>query len=208
MFDLGTDQIGTPSRYDGSIEETMAENHLDVPDRGAWRDGLAAHHAGEAEVWLVYHKGDGVGIAYGESVDEALCFGWIDGLIRRVDDTRHVRRFTPRRPGSKWSASNKRRIDRLALEGRIAEAGRMVIEAARADGSWDQVPDAEREWQMPRELERALEGNDAARERFGSLSPSHRRQFVMWVASAKRQETRERRVARSVGMLLSGERPT
>ena len=186
----------------------MTEFPLEVQDSGQWRQWLVDNHVTETEVWLVYRKGDKGGIAYGESVDEALCFGWIDGLIRRVDDTRYARRFTPRRSGSKWSASNKQRVDRLELEGRIANAGRAVIEAARSDGSWDQIPDAEREWEMPVELKRALNGSDGARDRFESLSPSHRRQFIMWVASAKRFETRERRAARSVEMLLAGERPS
>ena len=188
-------------------ESAMAEFLLEVQDSAEWRQWLTDNHATETEVWLVYRKGDKRGVAYDESVDEALCFGWIDGLIRRVDDTRYMRRFTPRRPGSKWSASNKRRIERLELQGRIVEAGRVAIDAARADGSWDQVPDAERDWEMPVELKRMLDGTHAARDRFDSLSPSHRRQFIMWVASAKRLETRERRAERSVNMLLDGEWP-
>ncbi len=105
-----------------SIEGMTA---LEVSDREPWRAWLATHHASEAEVWLVYYKGaqakDGIG--YGESVEEALCFGWIDGLVRRIDDDRYMRRFTPRKPKSKWSASNKVRVERLLEEGRMATPG-------------------------------------------------------------------------------------
>jgi len=186
----------------------VTEPRLDGTDSAAWRQWLAANHTTEREVWLVYRKGGGGGISYDESVDEALCFGWIDGLIRSIDGTRYMRRFTPRRPGSAWSASNKRRIDRLVVDGRLADPGRLVIDAAKADGSWDLMPDAERDWSMPAELARALEENEAAHQKFDSSSPSHQRQFLMWVASAKQSQTRERRAARAIEMLLDGERPT
>ncbi len=189
-----------------SIEGMTA---LEVSDREPWRAWLATHHASEAEVWLVYYKGaqakDGIG--YGESVEEALCFGWIDGLVRRIDDDRYMRRFTPRKPKSKWSASNKVRVERLLEEGRMATPGKKIIDAARTDGSWDEIPDAERRWEMPNEFQRALDQDHDARSAFESASPSHRKQFVMWVASAKRSETRDRRAARAVGVLRSGNRP-
>ncbi len=184
------------------------DTELEVGDPEEWRAWLAEHHDSESGVWLVYHKGGRGGISYASSVDEALCFGWIDGLIHSVDETRYARRFTPRRPGSTWSSSNKQRVDRLMGEERMTEPGRAVIEAAKADGSWNLVPDAERAWSMPAELEQALEANRAARRAFESSPPSHRRRFVMWVASAKRAETRQRRAVRALEMLLAGERPT
>jgi uncharacterized protein YdeI (YjbR/CyaY-like superfamily) len=186
----------------------VTENRLDVQDRAAWRVWLASHHASEEEVCLVYHKGSAIGISYGDSVEEALCFGWIGGLIRSIDDTTYMRRFTPRRPGSRWSASNKRRVERLLETGLMEEAGLVAINAAKADESWDQLSDAERDWDMPAELEEILARADEARDLFESCSPSHRRQFVMWVASAKRPETRVRRARRAVEMLLDGARPT
>lgn len=186
----------------------MGENRLDVDDRAAWREWLSDHHATEPEVWLIYHKGVTEGISYGDSVEEALCFGWIDGLIRSIDGTTYMRRFTPRRRGSKWSASNKRRIEKLAENGLIERPGLVAINEAKADGSWELVPDAEREWGMPTELEEALAQDDEARRHFESSPASHKRQFVMWVASAKRAETRLRRAGRAVEMLREGERPS
>jgi len=185
----------------------VTESRLDVPDRAAWRRWLTDHQD-SVEVWLVYHKRGVEGISYNESVEEALCFGWIDGLIRTIDDNTYMRRFTPRRAGSMWSASNKRRVERLLESGLVEAGGHEAIARARADGSWDRVPDAERKWTMPVELERALGSNGGARQKFDASSPSHQREYVMWVASAKRPETRKRRAARAVEMLLRGERPT
>jgi len=182
---------------------------LEVPDREAWRAWLFEHHASESELWLVYYKGAKAktSIGYSESVEEALCFGWIDGLVRRIDDGRYMLRFTPRKPAGKWSASNKERVGRLVEEGKMAAPGRRVIEAAMKDGSWDEIPDVEKEWAMPSELQRVLDQDPEAEAAFESASPSHRRQFVMWVASAKRETTRERRSQKAAEMLRGGERP-
>ncbi len=182
---------------------------LEFTDVAEWRNWLAANHGSSGEVWLVYRKGAAASgsIGYGESVEEALCFGWVDGLIRRIDDERYMRRFTPRRPGAKWSVSNKERIARLVAEGRMAEAGTRVVEAARVDGSWDRIPDAEREWSMPIELRDVLDADPGLGEMFEALSPSHRKQYLRWVASAKREETRRRRATRAGVMIRSGERP-
>lgn len=182
---------------------------LEASDRETWRAWLAESHASETEVWLVYYKGDKStdGIGYGESVEEALCFGWIDGLAKRIDDDRYTRRFTPRKPKSVWSSSNKQRIAHLLAEGRMAGPGQRVIDAAIADGSWDEIPDAERQWEMPSELRRALDQDHDAHAAFESAGPSHRKQLLVWVASARRPETRDRRATRAVEMLRRGDRP-
>lgn len=184
---------------------------LEAPSRQAWRDWLAEHHDSESEIWLVYKKGKaGEGwIQYGESVEEALCYGWVDGLVKRLDEVRYVRRFTPRKPKSLWSASNKKRVTELTKAGRMAPPGRRVVDAAKRDGSWDEKPDAEKEWAMPAELEAALarKKNAKAKTAFSGLSPSHQKQFVMWVASAKKEATRVRRADKAVAMILAGDRP-
>ena len=184
---------------------------LEVASREAWRAWLAEHHGSASEIWLVYKKGAaGAGwIQYGESVEEALCYGWVDGRVKRLDEVSYVRRFTPRKPKSKWSASNKKRVAALTRAGRMAPAGRRLIEAAKKDGSWDAKPDAEKDWAMPVELEAALgkRANAKARQAFSGLSPSHRKQFVMWVASAKKEETRRRRADKAIAMSVAGDRP-
>ena len=184
---------------------------LEAPSRQAWRAWLAEHHDRETAIWLVYKKGEAGKrwIQYDESVEEALCYGWVDGLIKRLDDVRYVRKFTPRKPKSKWSASNKKRVAKLMKEGRMAPPGQRLVDRAKKDGSWDALPDVEKDWAMPAELEAALgrRGNAKAKRAFWGLSPSHRKQYVMWVASAKKEQTRIRRADKAVAMILAGERP-
>ncbi|MCA9620733.1 MAG: YdeI/OmpD-associated family protein, partial [Myxococcales bacterium] len=137
----------------------------------------------------------------------ALCFGWIDGLAKGVDAERYRQRFSPRRPGSRWSSSNKKRIAKLEVEGRLAPAGRRVVERARADGSWDELPDAERAFEDPPALLALLARNPEVAAIYAGFSPAHRRQYVLWIASAKKAETQERRAAKAEAMILARERP-
>lgn len=181
---------------------------LEVTTAKAWRAWLAEHHAREPEIWLVYqkqHTGK-PSVAYGASVEEALCFGWVDSLIRRLDDDRFARKFTPRKRGSKWSASNKDRVARLLRDGRMTPAGARLIDAARADGTWDAPDRAEAPEEPPPILASALREHAKARASFEALPPSHRKRYVAWITAAKREETRARRVARAIAMLEAGER--
>lgn len=111
---------------------------LEIPDLGAWREWLRQHHDRQAGVWLVYFKPHTrrPTLSYGASVEEALCFGWVDNLIRKLDEDRYARRFTPRKPDSNWSASNCRRVERLIEAGRMTEHGLALVEAARRSGRW------------------------------------------------------------------------
>jgi uncharacterized protein YdeI (YjbR/CyaY-like superfamily) len=116
-----------------------AEGTFYARDRGAWRAWLEANHATAAEVWLLFYKRHTAEpcVTLDEAVEEAMCFGWVDSLLRRIDDRRHKLRFTPRKPGGQWAQSNKDRVERLTAEGRMAPAGLAAVEAAKADGSWD-----------------------------------------------------------------------
>ncbi len=177
-------------------------------DREAWRAWLAQHHADHAEIWLVFlkkHVGEPC-VTLDEAVEEALCFGWIDGLLRRIDDRSHALRFSPRKATSLWSASNKARVERLTAEGRMAPAGLAVVEAARANGSWDDLTSRMVD-RTPDDLERALAGVPAAAARWRAWPPSHRRAFVAWVTQAKRSETRQRRVDEVVRRAAANLRP-
>jgi uncharacterized protein YdeI (YjbR/CyaY-like superfamily) len=181
---------------------------LTVRSRGEWRRWLAKHHAARDEVWLVYfkkHTGRPT-IDYEASVEEALCFGWIDGMLRRLDEDRYARRFTPRRDGSRWSPSNRRRVEVLIASGRMAKPGLERVRAARRDGSWDAPDRPQIAKEIPPELKRALARNRKARLFFESLTPRQRRHFIAWVATAKRPETRARRVRRSIELLARGEK--
>jgi uncharacterized protein YdeI (YjbR/CyaY-like superfamily) len=177
-------------------------------DRSAWRQWLEQHHADKTEVWLVMLKKHVTGpcVSLSEAVEEALCFGWIDGHLQRIDDRSHALRFTPRRPGSTWAESNRARVERLTREGRMTAAGLEAVRVAKERGTWgEQAP--ERIDVTPPDLEAALAAQPAAAERWRAWPPSHRRQYVYWVVDAKRPQTRERRVAEVVRRAAAGVRP-
>ena len=178
-------------------------------DRRTWRAWLERHHASRREIWLLFYKkhtGKSC-VTLGEAVEEALCFGWIDGKLRRVDDQRHLLRFTPRRPGSVWAESNKARVRRLTAEGRMTEAGLRLVDAAKKSGQWRVATERERSARMPRDLARALDDKPQARRFFENLAPSYRKMYVGWVLAAKREETRQRRIRTVVDRALRGLKP-
>ncbi len=179
-----------------------------APDRAAWRAWLETQHATVAEIWLVFlkkHVGEPC-VTLDEAVEEALCFGWIDGHLRRIDDRSHALRFSPRKPASQWSASNKVRVERLAREGRMAPAGLAVVAAAKANGTWDELTSLDADTTPP-DLEAALAGEPAAAERWRTWPPSHRRAYIIHVLQAKRADTRARRIDFVVRRAAAGMRP-
>jgi uncharacterized protein YdeI (YjbR/CyaY-like superfamily) len=173
----------------------------------AWRQWLAQHHADTDGVWLAtWKRASGkTPLDYGAIVEEALCFGWIDGLVNTLEDGRQAQLLTPRRRGSGWSGSNKERVKRLVADGRMTEAGMRVIDAAKADGSWS-MQDAAEALIEPAELKAALDANAEARRQWDAFPKSPRRALIWWVMSAKRPETRERRVASIVTEAAEGRR--
>jgi uncharacterized protein YdeI (YjbR/CyaY-like superfamily) len=177
----------------GPLEELQPEN------RAAWRAWLAEHHGSSPGVWLIWHK-KGTrrqGITLDEAVEEALCFGWIDSRLRPLTDGRSALRFTPRKPNSIWSRRNKQRVAALAAAGLMTDAGRRVVAAAKQDGSWDAL-DAVEDLRVPDDLALALAGNPAAEANFQAFTPSARKVALWWITSAKRPQTRARRVAETV----------
>ena len=164
-------------------------------DRQTWRAWLEEHHGASDHVWLTLckkHVSEPC-VTYEEAVEEALCFGWIDGRLQRIDDRLHRLRFSPRRPASGWAASNKARVERLVAEGRMTAAGLAVVDAAKANGSWERHDELRLD-QTPDDLAAALAADREALARWRALAPSHRRQYVYWITEAKRPETRERRI--------------
>ncbi len=181
---------------------------LHVESRAAWRRGLERNHATSKGVWLVYKKpaSGEPSVAYEASVEEALCFGWIDGLIRNVDEVTHVRRFTPRKPGSQWSETNKARVQRMIDQGRMTEAGLALVRAAQERGAWQAAVEREAT-DPPEDLAAALAEHPEAERFFAALAPSHRRAYIRSVLDAKREETRARRVALVVARCAEGAKP-
>ena len=174
-----------------------------------FRAWLEAHHADEREVIVGYHrKGTGrPSMTWQESVDEALCFGWIDGIRRRIDEESYSNRFTPRRQRSNWSAINIKRAHELIEEGRMTPAGLAAFEARTDDRSAVYSYEQRHAARLEPEQERRLRANTAAWEWFQSRPPSLRRAAVYWVTSAKKPETRERRLAQLIEGAAEGRAP-
>ena len=168
-----------------------------------WRRWLADHHDSASEIWLVFHKlhTGRASIAYEDAVDEALCFGWIDSLVRRLDDARYARKFTPRKPDSKWSTSNCKRYAQLKASGRLMPAG---LNRSPTDRSGDAPRPSPTK--LPPYIEEGLRNHPAARRYFESLAPSYRRLYIGWIDSAKQQETKMRRLQEAIRLLAAGKK--
>lgn len=163
--------------------------------RSEWRRWLAANQQREEGLWLVYRKksSDVEGPVYDDLVEEALCFGWIDSQVRRVDDDRMMQWFSPRRKGGLWSSLNKERIERLVEAGLMTRAGQAVIDAAKADGSWSQADDVDA-LVVPADLDAALAAEPRARDGYEALPDSQKRQYLWWLHTAKKEATRSARI--------------
>ncbi len=188
----------------------MAQSDLPVlgfADAGAWESWLAEQHASSPGVWLkIAKKGSGAtGVSYPEALEAALCYGWIDGQKGALDGEYWLQRFTPRKPGSRWSKINTEKAAELIAAGRMRPAGMREVELAREDGRWDAAYAGQRSMAVPEDLERELAGNEAARAFFATLSSVNRYAILYRIADAKRPETRARRIAKYVAMLAAHE---
>ena len=171
-------------------------NSIHPQSPAAWRPWLAQHHGRTEGVWLISYKG-ATGkprLAYDEAVEEALCFGWIDSTARTLDDERTLQWFAPRQPHSGWSRPNKERVARLLAAGLLAPAGLAKIDAAKKDGSWSAL-DAVEALEIPPDLGAALAASPAAQQHWDAFPRSVKRNILAWIATARRPETRAKRVA-------------
>lgn len=171
-------------------------------------DWLERNSAGSEGLWLkIARKGSGVAsVTYAEALELALCFGWIDSQKRGLDEMHFLQRFTPRRPRGRWSKVNREKAEALIDSGAMRPAGLAEVEAAKADGRWDAAYAGQRTAQIPEDLQRELDRNDAAREFFATLDSANRYAIIYRLDDAKRAETRERRLRKFVGMLERGEK--
>ncbi len=179
-----------------------------LANRDEWRTWLVENHQAAKELWLIFYKKHTgrSGLTYTEALEEALCFGWIDGILKRIDHEKHTIRFSPRRANSIWSEHNKKRVRKLIREGRMTDAGLAKVQEAKANGQWDKAAQREDITIVPAELTKALAGNEQARLNFEALAPSYRRQFIYWVAVAKRDETRRKRIEETIDLLVRNEK--
>lgn len=181
----------------------MSMKTLHVTTREDWRAWLAGHHSTETEVWLVFakqHTGK-PRVSYDDAVEEALCYGWIDSIVRKMDDDHYAQKFTPRKDRTRWSAPNLERVRKLLAEGKMTEAGIAVL---HPDPNYQ--PPERSGPEPPPYLESALKQSPAAWESFQRLAPSHRKEYVRWITEAKKEETRQRRIQEAIRRLEANEK--
>jgi uncharacterized protein YdeI (YjbR/CyaY-like superfamily) len=163
-----------------------------------WRNWLEKNHSHEQEVWLVYYKPSSgkSNIGYEISVEEALCFGWIDSIIQKIDEEKYARKFNPRRMDSQWSETNKRRVIKVLREGRMKEAGmaKVTFDVTKVDVNRPEAKRPKALVEMPERIEKALKSQPKLWDAFQKISPSHKRNYILWLSDAKKPETFERRL--------------
>jgi uncharacterized protein YdeI (YjbR/CyaY-like superfamily) len=188
-------------RTSGDVALTANIKTLDVRSRARWRAWLERHHDSELEIWLVFYKRHTgkASLHYGDALDEALCFGWVDSRIRRLDDDRYALRFTPRKTDSRWSNVNRKRYAELAAQGLLAPAGR-----ARAPSAQNAYPPRRKRAALPGYVKEALRADAKAWATFERLAPGYRRMYAGWIDNAKREETKARRIREAIALLRAG----
>jgi len=165
-------------------------------NRRKWRLWLEENSEKEKEIWLIYYKKHvkKKSISYEEAVLEALCFGWIDSIVKRIGHEQYKQKYTPRKPKSNWSQTNKKRIEILLKKGLMKESGLIAVNRAKENGSWDNLTDVDDTPIVPQILLDAFTDNPIAEENFNNFPQSTRKQYLGWLKSAKRQETKEKRI--------------
>jgi uncharacterized protein YdeI (YjbR/CyaY-like superfamily) len=181
---------------------------LSFPSREAWELWLAEHHLTSGGLWLKIAKKDsGIDtVTYGEALEVALCYGWIDGQKAGFDDAYWLQRFTPRRPRSKWSKVNCDKAAELIRRGEMKPAGLREVELAKADGRWDAAYPSQSAAMIPEDLQQALDQNPAAQAFFATLDSANRYAILYRIQDAKKPETRARRIEQYIAMLNEGKK--
>jgi uncharacterized protein YdeI (YjbR/CyaY-like superfamily) len=177
---------------------------LYVANRQEWRAWLKSNYQSQKEIWLIYYKTHTgkPSIAYEDAVEEALCYGWIDSIIKKIDDEKYARKFTPRTNINRWSQANVRRVKKALAEGNMTEAGLAKILGEVLDGGG--IPSPKKpgnDLKVSPYLKKALTADKIAWVNFNGLAPSHRRDYILWIDSAKKKETRARRIKEALGLL-------
>lgn len=185
----------------------LPEHAVEPDSRAVWRAWLIEHHAEAPHAWLVTRKkaAGGPALSYDDACEEAICVGWVDSIPRRLDQERTMLYFAPRKAGSGWSRPNKERVARMETAGQIRPAGQTVIDAARADGSWSSLDDVEN-LVVPDDLARALDARLGARDEWDAFPRSAKRGILEWIHTARRVQTRTRRIEETADKASRGER--
>ncbi len=169
-------------------------------NRQEWRKWLEKNHDKNDGIWVVYYKKHTKkeSLSYNEAVEEALCFGWIDSQIKSVDSECYKQKYTPRRKDSVWSLVNKKRVEKMIKEGKMTEYGLKLIEEAKKNGKWDMAYGSRVQQEVPEDLIKALKKKKKAYENFMKFAPSHQTTYIYWLNSAKREETRKKRIEKII----------
>jgi uncharacterized protein YdeI (YjbR/CyaY-like superfamily) len=184
------------------IDETLY-----VTNRKDWRAWLEKNYDKKKGIWLLYYKKHTKKptIPYDDAVEEALCFGWIDSTVKRIDNEKHVQHYTPRKLRSIWSQNNIARVKKMIKEGKMTKAGLEKYEYGMKHNL--EAPATDKDIKIPEDLQIALKGNKKAKENFLNLAPSYRIMYIYWIISAKREDTRKRRIAKVVKLLEDSKKP-
>jgi uncharacterized protein YdeI (YjbR/CyaY-like superfamily) len=184
------------------------EHTMQPKDSEEWRNWLTQNHDKTPNVWLTFYKkgSNRKGISLEEAVEEAICFGWIDGKLRRIDEERFVLRFSPRKAKSVWSKINKERAEKLTQLGKMTKAGLAAMELSKASGSWDTAYTNKVKDAVPVDLESALKEQQKAWHNFQAFANSYRNMYIGWVNAAKTDETRKKRVTKVVEQSLQNKK--
>lgn len=184
-------------------------NPLYFQTRRDWRQWLERNHARETEAWVLRYKKDSgkQSITYNEALEEALCYGWIDGRMKGIDSEKSAVRFSPRKPKSIWSKVNKDKAEKLITEGKMTPAGMEKIEAAKKSGAWDNAYVLKVAQDIPADLQEALSKNKEAKANFQKFSPSRRNGYIYYLADAKTTATRQKRIADIIALSLQPKQP-
>ena len=177
-------------------------------NRDEWGNWLKNNHAIAKGIWLIYnkkHTGKPT-VYYNDAVEEALCYGWIDSIVKRVDDETYMQKYTHRNPKSSWSELNKQRVEKMITEGKMTEAGMRLVNIAKQNGKWDEAIKSQLNYVLSINLLEILKFDKSAFAKYEKLPSSHKKEYVSWIMDAKKEETRVRRTEKMITMLKKGQR--
>jgi uncharacterized protein YdeI (YjbR/CyaY-like superfamily) len=182
---------------------------LYVKNRDEWRLWLKKNHLIENEIWLIYYKKHSgkPRIPYDDAVEEALCFGWIDSLVKTIDDEKYMQKFTPRNKDSVWSELNVKRCEKMIKKGKMTQTGFALIEEAKKNGNWQKAFLDKKTFEPPKKLIQALKKNATARKNFNNFAASYRNNYIAWIVTAKREETINKRIDEVVKRSEKNQKP-
>jgi len=178
-------------------------NKLYFKNSSDWREWLKNNHEKETEVWLIFFRKETgkPSMDYEAAVNEALCYGWIDSIIKKISAKKYARKFTPRKDKSKWSELNKKRVERLIKNNKMTKFGLRKVTIAQNNGQWDKSERPNILFDIPPEFQDALNKNGRAKENFEQMGKSNQKQYIGWIITAKRQVTKEKRIKESIKFL-------